>query len=111
MGRETRFTTGMDEHSINVQKAAEAKGLAPKAYCDQMALDIESVLRQIGISHDRFIRTSDPDHEKVVTTLVKKAFDKGDIYKAKYEGHYCEGCEAFYLEKDLTPEVLDVFSL
>ncbi|MGK5083303.1 methionine--tRNA ligase [Bdellovibrionota bacterium FG-1] len=100
-GKETFFATGMDEHSINVQRAAESKELSPKAYCDQMAADIEKVLRQMGMSYDRFIRTSDPDHEWVVQQLVKKAFDQGDIYKAKYEGHYCEGCEAFYTEKDL----------
>lgn len=100
-GRETFFATGMDEHSLNVQRAAEKQGLAPKAYCDQMAADIIQVLRQMGMSYDRFIRTSDPDHEWVVQQLVQKAFDQGDIYKAKYEGHYCEGCEAYYTEKDL----------
>lgn len=100
-GKETFFATGMDEHSINVQRAAEAQNLAPKAYCDKMAEDIERVLRQMGISYDRFIRTSDPDHEHVVQTLVKRAFDKGDIYTAKYEGWYCESCEAYYTEKDL----------
>lgn len=100
-GEETFFCTGMDEHSINVQKAAETQGLSPKAYCDRMAEDIRRVLDQMGISYDRFIRTSDPDHERVVTRLVQRAFDQGDIYQAKYEGHYCEGCEAFYTEKDL----------
>ena len=101
LGRDTFFATGMDEHSINVQKAAETAGLEPKAYCDKMAEDIEKVLRQMGMSYDRFIRTSDPDHEWVVQQLVKKAFDNGDIYKAKYEGHYCESCEAYYTDKDL----------
>ena len=101
LGKETYFATGMDEHSINVQRAAESKNLTPKEYCDQMAQDIEKVLRQMGMSYDRFIRTSDPDHERVVQALVTRAFEKGDIYKAKYEGLYCEGCEAFYTEKDL----------
>ena len=101
LGHETYFATGMDEHSINVQRAAESKNLSPKEYCDQMAQDIEKVLRQMGMSYDRFIRTSDPDHERVVQALVTRAFEKGDIYKAKYEGLYCEGCEAFYTEKDL----------
>lgn len=101
MGQETYFATGMDEHSIKVQRSAEAQNLTPKVYCDQMALDIEKVLKQMGMSYDRFIRTSDPDHEWVVTQLVKKAFDNGDIYSAKYEGWYCEGCEAYYTEKDL----------
>ena len=101
LGRETYFATGMDEHSINVQKAAESSGQTPKAYCDRMATDIEKVLGQMGMSYDRFIRTSDPDHEWVVSTLVQKAFDQGDIYQAKYEGLYCEGCEAYYTENDL----------
>ncbi len=101
MGKETFFATGMDEHSINVQRAAESKGLAPQVYCDQMAEDIEKVLRQMGMSYDRFIRTSDEDHKRVVKALVQKAFDQGDIYQAKYEGLYCESCEAYYTEKDL----------
>src|SRR5882757_3947686 len=70
-GTRTYFATGMDEHSINVQRAAEAKNLTPKTYCDQMSDDIQKVLRQIGISYDRFIRTSDTDHEWVVQELVK----------------------------------------
>jgi methionyl-tRNA synthetase len=105
MGRETFFATGMDEHSIKVQRAAEGQGLAPKAYCDKMAEDITRVLKQMGMEYDRFIRTSDPDHEWVVQQLVQKAFDKGDIYSAKYEGWYCEGCEAYYTEKDLVDGV------
>jgi methionyl-tRNA synthetase len=100
-GRQTFFATGMDEHSIKVQRAAEAKNLTPKTYCDQMSTDIRRVLDQMGMSYDRFIRTSDTDHEWVVQQLVKRAFDHGDVYQAKYEGYYCEGCEAFYTEKDL----------
>ncbi len=101
LGESTFFATGMDEHSINVQRAAEGQGLSPKAYCDKMATDIERVLGQMGMSYDRFIRTSDPDHERVVVALVEKVFAKGDIYKAVYEGLYCESCEAYYTEKDL----------
>lgn len=100
-GKETYFVTGADEHSINVQRAAQRQGLSARAYCDEMASDIQKVLRQMGISYDRFIRTSDPDHHRVVTELVTRTFAKGDIYLAQYEGHYCEGCEAFYTEKDL----------
>ncbi|MBI3534792.1 MAG: methionine--tRNA ligase [Deltaproteobacteria bacterium] len=100
-GEDVFFVTGMDEHSIKVQRAAEAKNLTPQAYCDQMGVDIEKVLKQMGLSYDRFIRTSDPDHVFVVQKLIQKAFDKGDIYLSKYEGFYCEGCEAFYTEKDL----------
>jgi methionyl-tRNA synthetase len=100
-GREIYFATGMDEHAIKVQRAAESLGLTPKAYCDKMSSDIEKVLKGIGISYDRFIRTSDEDHERVVKALIQRAYDKGDIYKDTYEGLYCEGCEAFYTEKDL----------
>ncbi len=101
LGEGVYFVTGMDEHSVKVSRAAEQKGLKPKAYCDQMSDDIQKVLKQMGLSYDRFIRTSDSDHHFVVQSLVQKAFDRGDIYKAKYEGYYCEGCEAFYTEKDL----------
>jgi methionyl-tRNA synthetase len=101
LGRDAKLLTGMDEHSINVQRAAEAKGLTPKAYCDQMATDISQVLQQMGMAYDRFIRTSDDDHKWVVQQLVKRAYDNGDIYQAKYEGHYCESCEAYYTDKDL----------
>ena len=100
-GKETFLVTGMDEHALKVQRAAEAKGLTPQAYCDQMGTDIRRVLDQMGLSYDRFIRTSDKDHEWVVQQLVQRAFDNGDIYKATYEGYFCEGCEAFYTEKDL----------
>src|SRR6478752_3620462 len=74
LGHDTFFVTGMDEHSINVQRAAESQGLHPKAYCDRMAEDIQRVLVQMGMSFDRFIRTSDEDHERVVRILVQKAF-------------------------------------
>ena len=101
MGRPTLFVTGTDEHSAKVEKAAIAQGLDPQAYCNKMAEDIRKVLDQLGISYDRFIRTSDADHKRVVQALLKRAKENGDVYKAEYEGHYCEGCEAFYLEKDL----------
>ncbi len=101
MGRPTRFVTGMDVHSINVQKAAVAQNLAPVDYCKKMGLEIEAVLKSLDVKFDRFISTHDEDHQKVVQTLVQRAFDSGDVYKAKYEGHYCEGCEEFKLEKDL----------
>ncbi len=100
-GHPTRFVTGMDEHSTKVQKAGELQGLGAQEYCDKMADDIRATLAKIDISYDRFIRTSDADHKRVVQKLAQKAFDKGDIYKNRYEGHYCEGCEAFYLDKDL----------
>lgn len=101
MGIPTRFVTGMDEHSAKVRKAGEAQGLGAQEYCDRMADDIRGTLAKLDIGYDRFIRTSDADHKAVVQAFVQKAYDSGDIYKNRYEGHYCEGCEAFYLDKDL----------
>jgi len=101
LGQDTHFVTGMDEHSLKVQRAAEAEGLDPKAYCDKMAIEIKKVLGQMGIAYDRFIRTSDDDHHRVVEQLIQRSFDNEDLYESKYEGYYCDGCEAYYTEKDL----------
>jgi methionyl-tRNA synthetase len=101
LGHPARFATGIDEHSSKVQKAGEAQGLQAQEYCDRMAEDIGGSLGRIDVAYDRLIRTSDADHKAVVQNLVERAFAKGDIYKNRYEGHYCEGCEAFYLDKDL----------
>lgn len=99
-GREVFFCTGTDEHSQNVEKAAVKAGLTAKAYCDQMASEIKESMERMDIAYDRFIRTSDPDHERVCQYLIEKAFKAGDVYKQKYEGLYCEGCEVFYTEKE-----------
>ncbi len=95
------FTSGMDEHSQNVEKKAISEGKTPKIYCDKMASDITNVFKLMNISNDRFIRTSDPDHEVVAKEMIQKAFDKGDIYKKNYGGFYCDSCETFYTEKEL----------
>lgn len=102
--RPTWFVTGMDEHSLNVQRAAEARQLSPKAYCDEMAVGIQATLKRLGIAFDRFIRTSDEDHQRVVQAAIEKVTQQGDLYLADYEGLYCESCEAYYMEKDLTAE-------
>ncbi len=101
LGDEVHFQMGNDEHSINVWKAAKEKGLSPKEYCDQMRKYFESIWKSLDISYDGFIQTSDPHHEKGVKKLFKAIMDKGDIYKSRYEGWYCESCEAFLTEKDL----------
>lgn len=99
-GRPVFFCTGTDEHSQNVEKAAQKAGLTPKAYCDQMAEEIRASMERMDIAYDRFIRTSDPDHERVCQHLIEKAFKSGDVYKQKYEGLYCDSCEVFYTEKE-----------
>lgn len=100
-GYDVHFQMGNDEHSINVQRAAEAKKMTPKAYCDEMRKGFESVWKSLDISYDGFIQTSDAFHEKGVQELFRVLEKKGDIYKARYEGWYCESCEAFQTEKEL----------
>ncbi|MBI4411320.1 MAG: methionine--tRNA ligase [Deltaproteobacteria bacterium] len=103
-GDEVLFQMGNDEHSANVQKAAEAaasQGLDPKVYCDQMRPTFEQIWKKLNISYDRFIQTSDPRHHKIVYEFFERVNKAGDIYEKDYEGWYCESCEAFYTEKDL----------
>ncbi len=100
-GDDTFFAMGTDEHSLNVQREAERRGLAPKAYCDEMAVVFEQTWRSLGISHDTFIRTTEPRHEAAVREIFARIHAKGDIYPGLYKGLYCASCEAFYQEKDL----------
>jgi methionyl-tRNA synthetase len=100
-GFDTRFLMGNDEHSINVEKAAREKGLAPQEYCDQMAEAFQAVWKRLDISYDDFIRTTEPRHVRGVQALFRAFVDAGDVTKGKYEGFYCVGCERFYPEKDL----------
>ena len=100
-GFETHFLMGNDEHSQNVHKRALERGLEPHAYCDQMEQEFRTVWKQLDISFDDFIRTTEPRHEAAVQQLTQRCFDKGDIYEGRYEGWYCVSCEAFKQEKDL----------
>jgi len=100
-GFDTRFLMGNDEHSTNVEKAAREKGLDPKTYCDQMAEAFQAVWKRLDVSYDDFIRTTEPRHVKGVQALFQTIVENGDVYKGKYEGFYCVGCERFYPEKDL----------
>ena len=100
-GFDTHFLMGNDEHSTNVEKAAREKGMEPKAYCDLMAETFQAVWKRLDVSYDDFIRTTEPRHIKGVQALFRTLVDAGEVYKGKYEGHYCVGCERFYPEKDL----------
>lgn len=100
-GKNVRFLTGVDEHGIKVEKSAEAAGKSPKAFCDEISLQFKESWINLNLSFDRFIRTTDSDHEEVVQSLFKKLRDQGDIYKSTYTGLYCEGCEDFVRERDL----------
>jgi len=100
-GYEVHFQMGNDEHSTNVQKAAVEKGMAPKAYCDEMKGHFTAIWKKLEISYDDFIQTSDPRHHQASRKLFEVIFKTGDIFEGEYEGWYCESCEAFYTEKDL----------
>lgn len=100
-GKDVFFLTGLDEHGTKNEKAAKAKNITEKEHCDEIALKYKEVWEKLNISYDYFIRTSDEEHKKAVQKIFLKLQEKGDIYKKSYEGLYCSGCEAFYLEKDL----------
>jgi methionyl-tRNA synthetase len=101
MGDEVFFLTGTDEHGQKVAETAKKAGLETKAYCDKIAPRFDKAWKSLNISHDFFIRTTDPRHEEVVKEFLEKIYKKGDIYKAKYEGKYCVGCEKFLTESDM----------
>jgi methionyl-tRNA synthetase len=100
-GIETHFLMGNDEHSQNVYKRALERNMDPRAYCDQMEQEFRAVWKQLDISFDDFIRTTEPRHRAAVQKLAQRCFDGGDIYEGQYEGWYCVSCEAFKQEKDL----------
>jgi methionyl-tRNA synthetase len=100
-GWNVRFLMGNDEHSLNVKKAAESEGMDPLSYCDRMDGEFRAVWRKLQISFDDFIRTTEARHVRAVQKLLQAMYDRGDIYRAEYEGWYCNSCEAFLKEKDL----------
>jgi methionyl-tRNA synthetase len=100
-GFDTHFLMGNDEHSQNVYKRAQERGLDPTAYCDQMEQEFRAVWKQLDISFDDFIRTTEQRHRTAVQKLAQRCFENGDIYEGQYEGWYCVSCEAFKQEKDL----------
>ena len=100
------FLTGTDEHGIKIQKTASAQGITPKQLCDENSQKFKDAWAKLDVKYNRFIRTTDLDHEKVVQKIFQKLKDKGAIYKHEYEGWYCQGCECFLNPKDLTEDGL-----
>ena len=100
-GYDVFFQTGTDEHGEKIQLKAEAKGMAPKAYVDEVSDTIQSVWRSLGVEWDKFIRTTDSYHERQVQKMFRKFYLQGDIYKGAYEGWYCTPCESFWTESQL----------
>ena len=97
-GYDVFFCTGTDEHGQKIENLAKDAGITPKAYVDNVAAEIKTVWDEMNTSYDYFIRTTDDYHESAVAKIFKKFFDKGDIYKGKYEGWYCTPCESFFTE-------------
>ena len=101
MGYEVYLMTGSDEHGQKIEEKAKAQGITPKEYVDNAAANIKAVWDSLNTSYDKFIRTTDADHEKAVQRIFTKLYEQGDIYKSTYEGKYCVPCESFYTESQL----------
>ncbi len=100
-GYDVFFQTGTDEHGQKIEEKAASAGLSPKAFVDNVANEIKSIWDLVGVSYDKFIRTTDEYHEKQVQKIFNKLYEKGDIYKGSYEGWYCTPCESFWTESQL----------
>lgn len=100
-GYDVFFQTGTDEHGQKVELKAEEQGVTPKEFVDGVSGEIKRIWDLMNTSYDRFIRTTDEDHEKQVQKIFKKLYNQGDIYKGEYEGLYCTPCESFFTESQL----------
>ena len=100
-GYDVFFQTGTDEHGQKIELKAEEAGVTPKEFVDNVSGQIKSIWDLMNTSYDKFIRTTDEDHEKQVQKIFKKMYAKGDIYKGEYEGMYCTPCESFFTESQL----------
>ena len=100
-GYDVRFQTGTDEHGQKIETKANEAGITPKEFVDNVAGQIKEIWDMMGTSYDRFIRTTDEDHERQVQKIFKKLYEKGDIYKGHYEGMYCTPCESFFTQSQL----------
>ena len=100
-GYDVFFQTGTDEHGQKIENKANEAGVSPKAYVDKTAGEVRRIWDLMNTSYDKFIRTTDEDHERQVQKMFRKMYEKGDIYKGSYEGMYCTACESFYTESQL----------
>ena len=100
-GYDVFMLTGTDEHGQKIEEYAKTAGVTPKEYVDKVSGEIRSICDILNTSYDRFIRTTDEQHEKVVQKIFKKLYEQGDIYKGHYEGMYCTPCESFWTESQL----------
>ena len=100
-GYDVYFQTGTDEHGQKIQQKAEAAGITPQEYVDNISTQIKSIWDLMNTTYDRFVRTTDPEHVTKVQKIFRRMYEKGDIYKGKYVGKYCTPCESFWTESQL----------
>ena len=100
-GYDVMFLTGTDEHGQKIQQKAEAKGVTPQQFVDEVVAGIKELWKLMNISNDRFIRTTDDYHVESVQKIFKRLYEQGDIYKGTYKGKYCTPCESFWTETQL----------
>jgi len=100
-GFDVHFSTGTDEHGMKIQRCAAKAGKTPRQFVDGMVVHFKELCRELNISYDDFIRTTEPRHIKVAQEIFRRIHEKGEIYKSQYEGLYCVECETYYLRKDL----------
>ena len=100
-GYDVYFQTGTDEHGQKIQEKAEAAGITPQQHVDNVAAQVKEIWDLMNTTYDKFVRTTDPMHEKKVQKIFKKLHDQGDIYKGSYKGKYCKPCESFWTESQL----------
>ncbi|MBE6782101.1 MAG: methionine--tRNA ligase [Ruminococcaceae bacterium] len=100
-GYDVFFMTGSDEHGQKIEEKAKEAGITPKEYVDRAAAQIKAVWDSMNTTYDKFIRTTDADHEAAVSAIFKKLYEQGDIYKSEYEGKYCVPCESFFTPSQL----------
>ncbi|MBO5474974.1 MAG: methionine--tRNA ligase [Bacilli bacterium] len=100
-GYDTFFLTGSDEHGLKIEKKAQEAGVTPKEYVDKIIENAKDLWASLGISYDKFIRTTDEEHVVTVQKIFKRLYDQGDIYKGEYSGLYCTPCESFWTESQL----------
>jgi len=103
-GYDTKFLTGSDEHGQKIERKAEEANKEPQKYVDEIVSTFKELWTELGVDYDYFVRTTDKDHERIVQEIFQKLYDKGDIYKDKYEGWYCVPCESFWTERQLGEE-------
>jgi methionyl-tRNA synthetase len=101
LGEPTHFLTGTDEHGQKVQQAAQTNGITPQEQCDRTVVRFQELWTKLEITHDDFIRTTEPRHKKIVQAILADLWEKGEIYADEYAGWYCVPCERFFMEKDL----------